>query len=71
MHEANYVTDYDKVVSGRVANVLAGGELSEPQEVPVEYLLKLERDAILDCFKDERTHDRMEHMLKTGKPLRN
>lgn len=71
MHEAKYATDYDKVVSGRVANVLAGGPLSEPQLVPEDYLLKLERDSILDCFKDERTHARMEHMLKTGKPLRN
>ncbi len=71
MHEAGYATDYDRVVSGRVANVLAGGPLSEPQFVPEDYLMRLEREAILTCFKDERTHSRMEHMLKTGKPLRN
>ncbi len=71
MNEARYATDYDKVVSGRVAFVLAGGDLSEPQEVPEDYLLKLEREAILECFKDEGTHARIEHMLKTGKPLRN
>lgn len=71
MNEGKYATEYDQVVSGRVANVLSGGDLSEPQEVPEDYLLKLEREAILDCFKDTRTHARIEHMLKTGKPLRN
>ncbi|SMO69192.1 3-hydroxyacyl-CoA dehydrogenase/enoyl-CoA hydratase family protein [Gracilimonas mengyeensis] len=71
MHEGNYITDYDKVVAERVAYVLAGGDLSEAQEVPESYLLKLEREAILECLQDERTLDRMEHMLKKGKPLRN
>ncbi len=71
MHEARYATDYDKVLSLRVGNILAGGELSEPQSVSEDYLLKLEREAILECFKDERTHARIEHMMKTGKPLRN
>lgn len=71
MHEARYATDYDKVLSLRVGNILAGGELSEPQSVPEDYLLKLEREAILECFKDERTHARIEYMMKTGKPLRN
>ncbi|MEQ9309672.1 MAG: 3-hydroxyacyl-CoA dehydrogenase/enoyl-CoA hydratase family protein [Balneolaceae bacterium] len=71
MHEARYATDYDKVVSGRVAYVLSGGDLSEPQKVHEDYLYKLERKAIIECLKDERTHARIEHMLKTGKPLRN
>ena len=71
MSEGGFATEYDKVVGERVAQVIAGGALSEPQEVPEEYLLKLETDAILECFKDERTHARIEHMLKTGKPLRN
>ncbi len=71
MHEGNFITDYDKVVAERVAFVLAGGDLSEPQQVPEEYLLKLEREAILECLQDERTLARMEHMLKKGKPLRN
>ena len=71
MHKARYATDYDKIVSGRLAHVLAGGELSESQQVPEDYLYKLEREAILECLQDERTHARIEHMLKTGKPLRN
>ncbi|PWN06746.1 hypothetical protein DDZ15_08815 [Rhodohalobacter mucosus] len=71
MTEAKWASPYDKVLAGKVARVMTGGDLSEPQEVPESYILKLEREAILECFQDERTHKRMEHMLKTGKPLRN
>lgn len=71
MHEAKFITDYDKVVAEKVAWVMSGGELSEPQEVPEEYILKLERDAFWDLLEDERTQARIEHMLKKGKPLRN
>jgi 3-hydroxyacyl-CoA dehydrogenase len=71
MHEANYITDYDKVVAEKVAWVMSGGDLSEPQEVPEAYILKLEREAFWDLLEDERTQARIEHMLKKGKPLRN
>ena len=71
MHEANYITDYDKVVAERVAFIMSGGDLSEPQEVPEDYLLRLEREAFMELLEDERTQARIEHMLKKGKPLRN
>lgn len=71
MNEAGFATDYDRVVTGRIAKVLAGGELEEPQKVSEDYLLKLEREAIFECLNDTSTHARIEHMLKTGKPLRN
>jgi len=71
MNEAGYASDYDKVLTRKVAEVMTGGGISEPQQVPESVILKKERDAILACFQDERTHQRMEHMLKTGKPLRN
>lgn len=71
MHEANYITDYDKVVAGKVAYIMSGGDLSEPQEVPEDYLLKLEREAFMELLEDKRTQARIEHMLKKGKPLRN
>lgn len=71
MHEANYITDYDKVVAEKVAWVMSGGELSEPQEVPEDYILELEREAFWELLHDERTQARIEHMLKKGKPLRN
>jgi 3-hydroxyacyl-CoA dehydrogenase len=71
MHEANFITDYDKVIAEKVAFIMSGGDLSEPQYVPEDYLLKLEREAIFELLQDERTQARIEHMLKKGKPLRN
>lgn len=71
MHEGGFITDYDRVVGEKIARVLSGGDLSEPQEVPESYLLKLEREAFMELLEDERTMKRIEHMLKTGKPLRN
>lgn len=71
MHEAQYITDYDKVVAEKVARVMSGGDLSEPQEVPEQVMLKWERDAFWELLEDERTQARIEHMLKKGKPLRN
>lgn len=71
MHESNFITDYDEVVAEKVAYIMSGGDLSEPQDVPEDYLLRLEREAFLELLEDERTQARIEHMLKTGKPLRN
>ncbi|HLR33284.1 MAG TPA: enoyl-CoA hydratase-related protein, partial [Fodinibius sp.] len=71
MHESGYITDYDRVVAGKLAWIMSGGDLSEPQKVPEDYLLKLEREAFLELLEDERTQARIKHMLKKGKPLRN
>ncbi|SMO72673.1 3-hydroxyacyl-CoA dehydrogenase/enoyl-CoA hydratase family protein [Fodinibius sediminis] len=71
MHEGGFITDYDQVVADKIAFVLSGGDLSEPQEVPEHYLLRLEREAFMELLEDERTQARIEHMLKKGKPLRN
>jgi 3-hydroxyacyl-CoA dehydrogenase len=66
-----YASSYDGVIAGHVARVLTGGDLSLPQWVPEEYVLGLEREAFLDLLKNEKTHERIGAMLKTGKPLRN
>ncbi len=66
-----YASEYDGVVAGHAARALTGGDLSLPQWVPEEYLLKLEKEAFLDLLGNEKTHERIGHMLKTGKPLRN
>jgi 3-hydroxyacyl-CoA dehydrogenase len=50
---------------------MTGGELSGPQEVPEDYLLDLERQVFLDLLQEDKTRERIEHMLKTKKPLRN
>ncbi|MND01918.1 putative 3-hydroxyacyl-CoA dehydrogenase [compost metagenome] len=51
--------------------MLAGGPLSQPGFVSEEYLLGLEKEAFLSLCGEEKTQQRMEHILKTGKPLRN
>jgi len=71
LRESGYLTEYDAVVAEKLAHVLTGGDLSEPQKVPESYVHKLEREAFMELIKDERTQKRIEHMLKTGKPLRN
>lgn len=69
--EGRFATEYDLVLAERVARILSGGELSEPSWVSEEWMLKLEREAIVAALQDPRTHARMEHMLTKGKPLRN
>jgi len=71
MQWGHYASDYDGVIAGHVARVLTGGDLSLPQWVPEEYLLKLEKQSFLDLLKQEKTHERIEALLETGKPVRN
>jgi 3-hydroxyacyl-CoA dehydrogenase len=71
MQWGNYASDYDGVIAGHIARILTGGNLSLPQWVPEEYLLKLEKQSFLDLLKLEKTHERIEALLKTGKPKRN
>lgn len=70
-HKKGVATDYDTVVAGRLANVLTGGDADLVDTVTEDQLLKLERDAFMDSVRDRRTQARVEHMLETGKPLRN
>ena len=71
MQWGHYASDYDGVIAGHVARVLTGGDLSLPQWVPEEYLLKLEKESFLDLLKQDKTHERIEALLTTGKPKRN
>ncbi len=64
-------TPYDVVVAGRLANIVTGGDADIIDEVSEDQLLKLERAAFMESVKDARTQARVEHMLETGKPLRN
>ena len=70
-HQGGYITDYDQVIAEKLAHVLSGGRLTGDQKVSEQYLLDLEREAFLSLCGDPRTQARMQHMLKTGKPLRN
>ena len=64
-------TEYDAVVAGELANVLTGGDTDMTQSVTEDDLLALERDSFVRLVRNPQTQARVEHMLETGKPLRN
>ena len=70
-HEGGYISDYDAVVGEKLAHVLSGGRVTREQTVSEQYLLDLEREAFLSLCGQPKTQERMQHMLKSGKPLRN
>ena len=71
-HNRGIATDYDVVVAGSLATVLTGGEDGDPtQPVTENEMLALERSEFMKRLHDPRTVARIEHMLETGKPLRN
>ncbi|HKJ38172.1 MAG TPA: 3-hydroxyacyl-CoA dehydrogenase/enoyl-CoA hydratase family protein [Anaerolineales bacterium] len=69
--EGKYITQYDHHIAGKLIHVMCGGELTRPQWVSEQYILDLEREAILSLFGEEKTQARMWNILQTGKPLRN
>jgi 3-hydroxyacyl-CoA dehydrogenase len=72
MRRAEYISDYDVVVGTHLAKVLSGGgEFTSPQRVSEQYLLDLEREAFVSLCGQRKTVERMQHMLKKGKALRN
>jgi 3-hydroxyacyl-CoA dehydrogenase len=71
MQDSNYISEHDQKIANKLAYVMAGGDLSEPTLVSEQYLLDLEREAFLSLCTERKTLERIQHMLKTGKPLRN
>jgi 3-hydroxyacyl-CoA dehydrogenase len=71
MRQGGYISDYDLVIAEKLARVLTGGALTGEPVVSEQYLLDLEREAFLSLLGQRKTQERMAHMLKTGKPLRN
>lgn len=71
MQASNYISEHDQKIANKLAYVMAGGDLSEPTLVSEQYLLDLEREAFLSLCTERKTLERIEHMLKRGKPLRN
>jgi 3-hydroxyacyl-CoA dehydrogenase len=71
MRQGEFMSDYDLHVSNKVAYVLCGGDISSAQWVDEQYFLDLEREAFVELCGEPKTHERIEHMLATGKPLRN
>ncbi|PHS67954.1 MAG: 3-hydroxyacyl-CoA dehydrogenase [Flavobacterium sp.] len=71
MQAGKYISEHDRKIANKLAYVMAGGDLSEPSYVSEQYLLDIEREAFLSLTTERKTLERIEHMLKTGKPLRN
>jgi 3-hydroxyacyl-CoA dehydrogenase len=71
MKRAGYISDHDAEIGTQLARILTGGDLNHPTRVSEQYLLDLEREAFLKLVGMRKTQERIAHMLKTGKPLRN
>jgi 3-hydroxyacyl-CoA dehydrogenase len=71
MGKAGFVSEHDAYLANRIAFVISGGHVRNNQAIDEEVMLTLERQAFIDFLKQEKTMARIEHMLKTGKPLRN
>jgi 3-hydroxyacyl-CoA dehydrogenase len=71
MVEAGYASEHDALVANKTAYVLCGGKLTRPQWVDPQFILDLELEAFLSLLGEQKTIDRIWHMLETGKPLRN
>lgn len=71
MWRANYATDHDALVARKLAYVMCGGDLSEPTLVSEQYLLDLEREAFLSLCGEKKSLERIQSVLKSGRPVRN
>lgn len=71
MREGNFISEHDYLIGSKIAHVMCGGELTPGSLVNEEWFLELERTAFIELLATEKTQVRIEHTLKTGKPLRN
>ena len=71
MKMGNFVTEYEAEMGTLIAQVLCGGDVNGGTLISEDYLLQLEREAFLKLCGNKKTSQRIQHMLKTGKPLRN
>lgn len=69
--EGKYISEHDRLIGEKVAYVLSGGNISQPQWVDEQYILDLEREEFMSLCGEKKTQERMWHFLQTGKPLRN
>ncbi|WP_077065474.1 3-hydroxyacyl-CoA dehydrogenase NAD-binding domain-containing protein [Candidatus Berkiella cookevillensis] len=71
LREGEFITDYEYLIGQQIAKVLCGSTVESGSIVNEDWMLKLERDALLELLHHDETQERIKHMLKTGKPLRN
>ena len=67
----HFASEHDIKIAHKVAHVLCGGDLTGTQQVSEQYLLDVEREAFLSLCGEQKTLERIQHMLQTNKPLRN
>jgi 3-hydroxyacyl-CoA dehydrogenase len=71
MRQAEYISDHDKKVGTKVAEILCGGNVTPGSPISEQYLLDLEREGFKSLCGEKKTQERIQYTLKTGKPLRN
>jgi len=71
MEITHWISEHDKTIATHVARILCGGDTTINSPVTEQQILDLELEAFLSLCGEPKTHERIEHMLKTGKPLRN
>jgi 3-hydroxyacyl-CoA dehydrogenase len=71
MKEGNFITEYEYKMGGVVADVITGGDVDAGTLISEQYILDIERAAFVQLCRNQKTVDRINHMLKTNKPLRN
>ncbi len=71
MLQGRNISEYDAFIGQKIAMVLCGGEVDAGTAVSEEHFLNLERTLFVELCQQQKTKERIEHMLKTGKPLRN
>ncbi len=69
--DGGFISTHDYEIAWRLAYVLCGGEVDPSTRVSEAWLLRLERRAFMELLRMEKTRQRIAHMLKVGKPLRN
>jgi 3-hydroxyacyl-CoA dehydrogenase len=68
---AGRISDHDALIGRKLATLMGGGALRHATTVAEQYLLDLERETFLSLIAERKTQERIQHTLKTGKPLRN
>jgi 3-hydroxyacyl-CoA dehydrogenase len=71
MRQGEYITDHEVKIATKIAEVLCGGNVTPGTPVSEQYILDLEREGFKSLCGERKTQERIQHTLKTGKPLRN
>ena len=71
MKQGGYITEYDQVIAKKLAYIMCGGDLTQETFVSEQYLLDLEREAMISLCGEQKTIERMHSILFKRKPLRN